>query len=145
MEPLRLSADALGQDDDFNAKALIFRAQRQTLLASNIANADTPGYRAMDASFADSLRRAIKAQEWSLSMAAATPGHVTSQLQRVPQSTLEFAKFVVPAQTNLDGNSVDMDRERAAIAQNAILCQFAINSLNDEWKEFKQASSDPRL
>ena len=37
-----------------------------------------------------------------------------------------------------------MDRERGGIAQNAIMYQFALNSLDDEWKEFKMASSDPR-
>ncbi|MBX9794117.1 MAG: flagellar basal body rod protein FlgB, partial [Burkholderiaceae bacterium] len=59
-------------------------------------------------------------------------------------STLSFARFVVPTQSSLDGNTVDMDRERSAFAQNAIMYQFALNSLDDEWKEFKMASSDPR-
>jgi hypothetical protein len=45
---------------------------------------------------------------------------------------------------NLDGNTVDMDHERSAFAQNAVLYQLATISLDDEWKEFRMASSDPR-
>ncbi len=143
MEPLRLSSDIAGQDDEFKAKALIFRGRRQALLASNIANADTPGYRAMDVSFADSLRREMRAQEGSLATAP-TSESAAPTMQPLTRSTLEFARYVIPAQSNLDGNSVDMDRERSAFAQNTILYQLAIASLDDEWKEFKMASSDPR-
>lgn len=131
-------------DDDFKERALIFRAKRHELIASNIANADTPNYRALDASFSDSLREAARQSAInSPALASTSAGHIArSELQ--PSSTLSFARFVQPAQTNLDSNSVDMDRERGAFAQNAILYQLAVSSLDDEYKEFKQASSDPR-
>lgn len=76
-------------------------------------------------------------------LATTSPQHLSADVG-VQRSTLEFAQFVQPAQTNLDGNTVDLDRERAAFAQNAILYQLAVTSLDDELKEFKQASSDPR-
>lgn len=59
-------------------------------------------------------------------------------------STASLVQYRQPAQSNLDGNTVDMDLERAEFAQNAILYQVALNALNDELKEFKLASSDPR-
>lgn len=50
----------VGADPDFKETALVFRAKRQELLASNIANVDTPGYRALDASFDSALRDALR-------------------------------------------------------------------------------------
>ena len=134
-----------GGDDDWKAEALIFRGVRQALLASNIANADTPNYKARDVSFQDSLSRELAASAIGTSTPATTAGSRIGEESLLPaQSTLSFARFIVPTQSNLDGNTVDMDRERSAIAQNAIMYQFSINSLDDEWKEFKMASSDPR-
>lgn len=131
-------------DDDFKERALIFRAKRQELIASNIANADTPNYRSLDASFSDSLRDAAK----QLALVKPTTAAISAGHIAVPElaavSTLSFARYVQPSQTNLDSNSVEMDRERSSFAQNSILYQLAVSSLDDEYKEFKQASSDPR-
>lgn len=147
---LRLTQSASGraalapEDDDFKAKALIFRAKRQELLASNIANADTPNYKARDISFSDSLREARLGLTSSGSAVQQTaPGHIALS-GIAEQSTLSFARYVHPNQSNLDGNTVDMDRERGEFAQNAILYQAAVSFLDDEFKEFKMASSDPR-
>ena len=130
---------------NFHTQALRVRDQRQQVLASNIANADTPNYKARDVSFQDSLRRELAASALGTSTPATTGGSRIGEESLLPaQSTLSFARFIVPTQSNLDGNTVDMDRERSAIAQNAIMYQFSINSLDDEWKEFKMASSDPR-
>lgn len=129
-------------DDDWKAKSLLLRAQRQTLIASNIANADTPNYRAQDIDFSAALEQAARSLP-TPPLTATSPQHLSTDVG-VQRSTLEFARFVQPMQTNLDGNTVDLDRERAAFAQNAILYQLAVTSLDDELKEFKQASSDPR-
>lgn len=129
-------------DDDWKAKALLIRAQRQTLIASNIANADTPHYRARDIDFSAALEQATRSLP-TTPLATTSPQHLAADVGVQQRSTLEFVQFVRPAQTNLDGNTVDLDRERAAFAQNAILYQLAVTSL-DELKEFKQASADPR-
>jgi flagellar basal-body rod protein FlgB len=49
---------------DFHAQALTLRAERQRLIASNIANADTPGYVARDMDFASALRQATGRRQW---------------------------------------------------------------------------------
>lgn len=132
-----------GADDDWKAKALIFRSKRQEILASNIANADTPNYKARDISFEESLRRAMLAPESEPALATTASTHIGADFASPVQSTLAFARYIVPVQSNLDGNTVDMDLERSEFAQNAILYQLAITSLDDEYKEFKMASSDP--
>jgi flagellar basal-body rod protein FlgB len=126
-------------DGDFKARALMLRASRQVMLASNIANADTPGYNATDINFRDALQSAMEAQ---VPLAGTNASHLSGASFQM--STAALAEFSLPAQSSLDGNSVDMDRERGEFARNAILYQLASAMLDDEAKEFKLASSDPR-
>ena len=129
-------------DDDWKATALVFRGQRQALIASNIANADTPGYQARDMSFSAALEQATRITP-TAPLTTTSPGHLAPDLV-APRSTMQFAQYAVPSQTNLDSNTVDMDRDRGSFAQNSILHQLAVASLDDELKEFKMAVSDPR-
>ncbi|MCX7962306.1 MAG: flagellar basal body protein [Burkholderiales bacterium] len=92
------------------ATALALRAHRQSVLASNIANADTPGYRAVDFDFARALREAL-----------ARPGAPAPR--PVPQPA---------AQPSADGNTVDMDAERAKFADNAVRYEAALRALNGQ-------------
>ncbi|WP_019576784.1 flagellar basal body rod protein FlgB [Curvibacter lanceolatus] len=131
-------------DEEWRGRALILRAQRQALLASNIANADTPGYKAKDINFSEAMQDAMgKLPALTLQMTSVR--HVsTADSQSFAPSTLDFARYVVPSQPSMDNNSVDMDRERAAFTMNSILHRMAIDTFDDEYKEFKQAASDPR-
>ena len=52
----------LSEAIDFQSQALVLRAERQRLMASNIANADTPGYQAREMDFANALRQATRCQ-----------------------------------------------------------------------------------
>ena len=113
---------------DFQAQALSLRSERQRLIASNIANADTPGYVARDMNFAQALRDATGATGANSGLQPATalltsqPGHIaiggaSSAAFGRSDSTLLYA---APSQTNLDRNTVDMDRERASFADNTV-------------------------
>lgn len=102
----------------FQAEALALRSERQRLIASNIANADTPGYVSRDFDFASALREATSAQGG----AGDPAGTVRRQ-----GAMLRYAR---PAQTNLDGNSVDMDRERAAFADNTVKFEATLRFIN---------------
>ena|SRR5450631_1207191 len=102
---------------DFQAQALSLRSERQRLIASNIANADTPGYVAREMDFAQALRDATGAAQPASTLAVSQPGHLTGNAGGVSTSALKYA---MPSQTNLDSNSVDMDRERASFAENAV-------------------------
>lgn len=148
MHPKLTPALASGQkpsevDQDAKEKALIFRAKRQQVLASNIANADTPGYKARDISFHDTLKAAVNLAGATSMVASTTKsGHIPA-VGTAHVSTVSLAHQLRPVQPSLDGNTVDMDRERGEIAKNAILYQLAVSSLDDESKEFLQAISDP--
>ena len=103
---------------DFHSQALMLRAERQRLIASNIANADTPGYQARDFDFAQALRQATGG-------AAATGQGIAADVMASaegarPGRTAPTLRYATPSQTNLDNNSVDMNRERGAFAENAI-------------------------
>ena len=108
---------------DFQAQALTLRSERQRLIASNIANADTPGYVARDMNFAQALRAATGNASGSMPpvamMTASQPGHIADNVTSAGASfsTLNYA---TPSQTNLDRNTVDMDRERASFADNTV-------------------------
>lgn len=136
-----VAATASAGEDDWRATALRFRGQRQVLIASNIANADTPHFKARDMSFSAALEDAARSRP-ATSIATTSLQHLTPTLA-APRSTVEFAQFARPAQDNLDGNTVDIEQEQASFAQNAILHQLAIASLDDEVKEFRQASAAP--
>src|SRR6185503_1572511 len=98
---------------DFQAQALALRAERQRIIAGNIANADTPGYVARDMDFASALREATGSQAAGTTMS----GQMGTAPGEIPIATGSLAaiglKYAAPSQTNLDSNTVDMDRERA--------------------------------
>ncbi len=107
---------------DFHSQALSLRAERQRVIASNIANADTPGYQARDFDFAVALRAATG----SLGVGEGIAGSVMGRAGR-PTPELQYAQ---PTQTNLDSNTVDMDRERAAFMENAFKYESTLRFIN---------------
>jgi flagellar basal-body rod protein FlgB len=108
-------------------QALSLRSERQRLLASNIANADTPGYVARDFNFAQALRDATGAGNAGATLAQSQAGHFPAQGGMGSSFALQYA---TPSQTNLDGNTVDMDRERASFADNAIKYEATLRFIN---------------
>jgi flagellar basal-body rod protein FlgB len=122
--PNRL-ADSL----DFQAQALNLRSERQRLIASNIANVDTPGYVAREMDFATALRQATGSLAAPPLLAASQPGHLGGVGTAGGATPLNYA---VAAQTNLDRNSVDMDRERASFADNTVKYEATLRFINGQ-------------
>ena len=112
---------------DFQGQALALRSDRQRLLASNIANADTPGYVARDMNFAQALQQATGSLPAARTLATSQPGHITGAAGGAEGSTLAYASA---SQTSLDGNTVDMDRERAAFADNSLRYEATLRFIN---------------
>jgi flagellar basal-body rod protein FlgB len=112
---------------DFQGQALTLRSERQRLLASNIANADTPGYVARDMDFASALRQATGQSNVASTLATSTNGHIAAATGARAEANLLYAN---PSQTNLDRNSVDMDRERAAFADNSVKYEATLRFIN---------------
>ena len=102
----------------FQQQALTLRAHRQQVLAANIANADTPNYRARDFDFAAALQNAVSGRSQGrggLTLATTAAGHLPGDAE-LGQIALKYRQ---PAQASADGNSVEMDVERAQFAENA--------------------------
>lgn len=116
----------------FNETALNLRSQRQELLASNIANADTPNYKARDIDFASALKGALAATTPpSGVMAKTAPGHVGGAGQRgdfLPNGTPVLYRSA--AQGSADNNTVDMDVERNQFTDNALRYEAGITFIN---------------
>jgi flagellar basal-body rod protein FlgB len=119
--------DRLTQALDFQTQALVLRSERQRLIASNIANADTPGYQAREMDFAGALRQATGAQSPANAMSATSAGHLSPAGGARGEAGLQYA---TASQTNLDSNTVDMDRERAAFADNAVHYEATLRFIN---------------
>jgi flagellar basal-body rod protein FlgB len=114
---------------DFQSQALQLRAERQRVVASNIANADTPGYQARDFDFAAALRNATSS---SARGAGGLGGAITGDVftGAMPSKYEPMLNYAMPSQTNLDGNTVDMDRERASFVDNAVKYEATLRFIN---------------
>ena len=111
----------------FQTEALMLRSERQRLIASNIANADTPGYVARDMDFASALREATGQAAPAGQLSASTAGHIQPPAGARAEANLRYS---VPSQTNLDRNTVDMDRERASFADNSVKYEATLRFIN---------------
>lgn len=115
----------------FQQKALDLRAFRQQLLASNIANADTPGYKARDIDFAAALRSATSGDTLpAVSLRETNARHLRAPTSDAPAAVL----YRSPQQPSIDGNTVDMDVERNRFADNAVHYEANFTVLNGQIK-----------
>ncbi len=112
---------------NFHGQALLLRAERQKLIASNIANSDTPGYQARDIDFASALREATGTSSAAPAMARSSGAHLSGSTGAMGEPHLVYA---TSSQTNLDGNTVDMDRERASFVDNAVKYEATLRFIN---------------
>jgi flagellar basal-body rod protein FlgB len=121
---------------DFQTQALTLRSERQRLIASNIANADTPGYVARDFNFAQALQQATVGggrSGFKLGENAALAAADARSRRRQGRSEPRL-NYAAPSQTNLDSNSVDMDRERASFVDNALKYESTLRFINSSVK-----------
>lgn len=121
------------------ATAIDLRTQRQQVLASNVANADTPHYKARDFDFQHAMQEAMARQpaHGGLSLATTSASHLEGQAG----SGLAALQYRAEVQSAVDGNSVDMDVERAALTDNAMQYQILTQLIGDEFKGMREALS----
>ena len=143
--------DKMTNQLNFHGNALVLRGERQRAIASNIANADTPGYVARDFKFGDALREATGVT----SSATGTPGAAVTRLatsgsygtagttdpHHIPLPTVNSSTsidrqgalgYAVQTQPSLDNNSVDLDRERANFVDNAVRYEATLRFINGQ-------------
>jgi flagellar basal-body rod protein FlgB len=126
---------------DFQGQALQLRSERQRLIASNIANADTPGYIARDMDFAKTLKAATGSLPAAGALATSHTGHLGTGGAAGAGGAKVAGEllYATPSQTNLDRNTVDMDRERASFADNAIKYEATLRFINSNVRTSLQA------
>ncbi|RJF98676.1 flagellar basal body rod protein FlgB [Noviherbaspirillum saxi] len=138
----------------FHQTALSLRAERQQALASNIANADTPNYKARDMDFNSALSRALSKGGPAAKPAASSPSlvngagfqavanaltrtsaaHLGGTPSGVTASGAQLLYRQTAVQGNIDGNTVDMDVERNQFADNALRYEAGVTFVNGQIK-----------
>ena len=132
---------------DFLGNALVLRAERQRAIASNIANADTPGYVARDFSFGDAMREATGlgtggsvGTTGNLGAKGATdPRHIPLPAASTGTGAPGTLGYSVQTQPSLDNNTVDLDRERANFVDNAVRYEATLRFINGNAKTMLSA------
>ncbi len=132
---------------DFHAKALVLRSERQKVIASNIANADTPGYSGRDINFKEAMTAAVGGSSLNLRPlppSSGIPSGITDRRHIALQpstASLDSSRldYTVQTQPSMDGNSVDMDRERASFADNAVRYEATLRFINGSSKTILSA------
>lgn len=128
----------IDQDLQFTQTALNVRAFRQEILASNIANADTPHYKARDIDFKSAMASAMgRAPNMGpLPLAKTEDGHLdASGANRFGAAV----KYRGELQSSVDGNTVNMDTERSAFAENAVQMEALMTFVNQQFKMMNAA------
>jgi len=130
----------IDQEISFAQTALGLRAQRQEVIASNLANADTPNYKARDFDFPTALKSAMGEVGGMLTLTTTSSGQISGLggTGGLPSEALMYRQSLQPS---LDGNTVDPDVERASFADNTMHYQFLLDSLNSEFQKMKLAVS----
>lgn len=132
----------------FHQNALRVRGQRQELIAANIANADTPNYKARDIDFGSAMKSAM-ATAASANAEAAKPAQSVTKtsalhLDGIPSNssssnTSSQTLFRPIIQGSVDGNTVDMDIERNQFADNALRYEASLTMINNQLKQMTTA------
>lgn len=122
-------------DDAFgiHERALLLRSQRAEVLAANIANADTPGYKARDIDFKAMLANEVDS---SARLRTTDSQHIQTEEGMVPPSQLLYR---TPMQPSLDGNTVDSEQEHTAFSANAIEYQASLSFINSKISGIRKA------
>ncbi|EOC9243791.1 flagellar basal body rod protein FlgB [Enterobacter cloacae] len=119
----------------FQQQALGLLSRRQDILASNIANADTPGYKARDIDFTQQLKAVMENNAMAkspVSLSLTSNKHIEGKARPFDDSQLLYR---VPDQPSADGNTVDMDRERVNFADNSVKYQSGLTFLGADIKK----------
>jgi flagellar basal-body rod protein FlgB len=106
---------------DIATKALDLRSRRHEVIASNIANADTPGYKAFDVLVDEALQKSSSKHSDSMSVKQTHPGHLPAKAIGTRNLDEPMIQHATNVSLRGDGNTVDMDREMSNLAANQLL------------------------
>jgi len=107
-------------------QALALREKRSEVLASNLANADTPNYKARDLDFQSILKQQMPS---SNSLERTESGHIHSSTMQLGAELM----YRNPHQASLDGNTVETHIEQSKFAENSVQYQASLTFLNNKF------------
>jgi flagellar basal-body rod protein FlgB len=115
--------------------ALKLQSKRTEVIANNLANSDTPGYKARDIDFRAAMASAGSADA-PVKMTTTNPGHLSIDPNSDASANL---KYRTPLAPSLDGNTVDAQQEQAAFADNTVRYQATLTFLSTRFKSLMTA------
>jgi len=119
--------------------ALNQRLERQHVINSNVANAETPGYRALGYDFEEQLQALSGSEGDNIPMQASDPRHYINGMADA-DGTITPEVYLRPTESvGQDGNTVDVDQEMAAMAENQILYKATVELINKKIGTLKYA------
>jgi flagellar basal-body rod protein FlgB len=116
-----------------HADALKVRGQRTEVLARNLANADTPGYKARDLDFRAALAQAGGGADAAIALKTTHANQISTAIDAGGETTPNL-KYRVPLAPALDGNTVDVQMEQANFAENAVGFQATLSFLSARFR-----------
>lgn len=122
----------------FHQTALNLQAHRQQLIASNIANADTPNYKARDIDFQATLDKASAQRGGDLALATTSTRHLTAMAGDGAPAGARVM-YRTEYQSAVDGNTVNMDVERSAFAENAVHLEATLTFIREKLRGLQSA------
>ncbi len=130
--------NAIAQNVAVYSQAMDLRTRRHQVLASNIANADTPHYKARDFDFSQAMQNALggRLNAGGIDMVRTATAHLAGSGNAGGPAQLQYRQ---ETQSAVDGNTVDMDVERAQIADNAMQYQILTQLIGDKFKGLRSA------
>jgi flagellar basal-body rod protein FlgB len=117
-------------------QALLLRGERSQIIATNIANANTPGFKARDMDFASVLQQRLGRQWGEMNLQVSNPRHISGPSDAMTDASLLYRR---PLQPSIDGNTVDEQIENANFARNALDHQASFQFLNGKFAGMMKA------
>jgi flagellar basal-body rod protein FlgB len=115
-----------------HADALRLRGKRAELISRNLANADTPGFQARDFDFRRTLETVRGEAGGGVALSTTRSGHLSAGGQGAGSAVTPDLQYRIPVAPSADGNTVDVQLEQAAFAENAVKYQATLNFVNSK-------------
>jgi flagellar basal-body rod protein FlgB len=133
--------DIFGTTIDLLGKTMDLRIKNQSLIAGNLANAETPGYAPMELSFEDELKEAVKGRNIRNATPSTTnPRHIPLRRSAGDIDDIQGRFVDSPARTaGKDGNSVELEKEMGRMAENQVMYNASVQILAMKFNELKTA------
>jgi len=138
---LKIGSGLMDKTARLLARALDYRAKRHGVIAGNLANIDTPGYRPKDIEFDEVLREALN--EPAVKLRITNPAHMRAGSWVNPSGESEFPIHELPAGPRGE-SEVDLDREMTKMAKNNLMYEATVKMLAKKFDELKAVIEEGR-